>query len=113
MDDPNITMEEYIRLEEEKALSRGETFNWQTATYSKMEYCKDEDDCFSNFESEFPAIVLDDTITSREVISWEPTSMSSQNTPTAIIRDRLWILRIRRVWTYSSLTQYFNFPREL
>ncbi|GJT54988.1 hypothetical protein Tco_0990042 [Tanacetum coccineum] len=85
MDDPNITMEEYIRLEEEKALSRGETFNWQTATYSKMEYCKDEDDCFSNFESEFPAIVLDDTITSREVISWEPT-----------IKDRLKVERDRQ-----------------
>ncbi|GJW18804.1 hypothetical protein Tco_0026240 [Tanacetum coccineum] len=26
-------MAEYIRLQEEKALSRGETFNWQTATY--------------------------------------------------------------------------------
>ncbi|GJZ39684.1 hypothetical protein Tco_0586247 [Tanacetum coccineum] len=71
MDDPNITMEEYIRLEEEKALSRGETFNWQTATYGKMEYCEDEDDCFTNFESEFPAIVLDDT--PREALSWEPT----------------------------------------
>ncbi|GJS35274.1 ribonuclease H-like domain-containing protein [Tanacetum coccineum] len=34
MDNPNITMEEYIRLQEEKALSRGETFNWQTATYA-------------------------------------------------------------------------------
>ncbi|GJX08543.1 hypothetical protein Tco_0196475 [Tanacetum coccineum] len=36
-----------------------------------MEYCEDEDDCFTNFESEFPAIVLDDT--SREALSWEPT----------------------------------------
>ncbi|GKB19218.1 hypothetical protein Tco_0853141 [Tanacetum coccineum] len=71
MDDPNITMEEYIRLEEEKALSRGENFNWQTATYGKMEYCEDEDDCFTNFEYEFPAIVLDDT--PREALSWEPT----------------------------------------
>ncbi|GJU66918.1 hypothetical protein Tco_1253177 [Tanacetum coccineum] len=52
-------MAEYIRLQEEKALSRGETFNWQTATYGKMEYCEDEDDCFTNFESEFPAIVLE------------------------------------------------------
>ncbi|GKD97299.1 hypothetical protein Tco_1381196 [Tanacetum coccineum] len=73
MDNPNITMEEYIRLQEEKALSRGETFNWQTATYGKMEYCEDEDDCFTNFESEFPAIVLDNTITPREALSWEPT----------------------------------------
>ncbi|GJY79242.1 hypothetical protein Tco_0485043, partial [Tanacetum coccineum] len=59
------------RLEEEKALSRGETFNWQTATYGKMEYCEDEDDYVTNFEFEFPAIVLDDT--PREALSWEPT----------------------------------------
>ncbi|GJU59601.1 hypothetical protein Tco_1237367 [Tanacetum coccineum] len=58
---------EDIVLEEEKALNHGETFNWQTATYGKMEYCKDEDDCFTNFESEFPAIVLDDT--HREALS--------------------------------------------
>ncbi|GJU98104.1 hypothetical protein Tco_1327375 [Tanacetum coccineum] len=63
--------QEYIRLQKEKALSRGETFNWQTATYGKMEYSEDEDDCFTNFESEFSAIVLDDT--SREALSWEPT----------------------------------------
>ncbi|GJX94134.1 hypothetical protein Tco_0348720 [Tanacetum coccineum] len=61
MDNPNITMEEYIRLHEEKALSRGETFNWQTATYGKMEYCEDEDDCFTNFETKFLTIVLDNT----------------------------------------------------
>ncbi|GKD00063.1 hypothetical protein Tco_1170337, partial [Tanacetum coccineum] len=36
-----------------------------------MEYCEDEDDCFTNFESEFSTIVLDDT--SRETLSWEPT----------------------------------------
>ncbi|GJS08473.1 hypothetical protein Tco_0365269 [Tanacetum coccineum] len=34
MDNLNITMEEYIRLQKEKALSRGETFNWQTSTYA-------------------------------------------------------------------------------
>ncbi|GKF43356.1 hypothetical protein Tco_0129908 [Tanacetum coccineum] len=33
MDDPNITMEEYIRLEEEKACRRGKVYNWKTATY--------------------------------------------------------------------------------
>ncbi|GJX07498.1 hypothetical protein Tco_0195430 [Tanacetum coccineum] len=73
MDNPNITMEEYIRLQEEKALSRGETFNWQTATYGKMEYCEDEDDCFTNFETKFPAIVLDNTLTSDAAISCGPT----------------------------------------
>ncbi|GJU00545.1 hypothetical protein Tco_1110883 [Tanacetum coccineum] len=73
MDNPNITIEEYIRLQEEKALSRGETFNWKTATYGKMEYCEDEDDCFTNFETKFPAIVLDNTLTSDATISCGPT----------------------------------------
>nr|GEX40834.1 hypothetical protein [Tanacetum cinerariifolium] len=61
MDNPNITMEEYIRLQEEKALSRDETFKWQTATYRKSEYCNDEDESFTNFEAKFPAIVLGNT----------------------------------------------------
>ncbi|GJZ44882.1 hypothetical protein Tco_0592478 [Tanacetum coccineum] len=30
MDDPDITMEEYIRLEEEKARKRGKVYNWET-----------------------------------------------------------------------------------
>ncbi|GJT52307.1 retrovirus-related pol polyprotein from transposon TNT 1-94 [Tanacetum coccineum] len=30
MDDPNITMEEYISLEEEKARRRGKVYNWET-----------------------------------------------------------------------------------
>ncbi|GJU34190.1 hypothetical protein Tco_1182544 [Tanacetum coccineum] len=34
MDDPNITIEEYIRLQEEKAQGRGKTFDWKTATYA-------------------------------------------------------------------------------
>nr|GEX23221.1 putative retrotransposon Orf1 [Tanacetum cinerariifolium] len=33
MDDPNITMEEYIRLEEENARKHGKVFNWETAKY--------------------------------------------------------------------------------
>nr|GFD16742.1 hypothetical protein [Tanacetum cinerariifolium] len=66
-------MEEYIRPQEEKALSQGETFNWKTATYGKIEYYKDEDDCFTNFETKFPAIVLDNTLTSDATISCGPT----------------------------------------
>ncbi|GKF31542.1 hypothetical protein Tco_0101340, partial [Tanacetum coccineum] len=72
MDDPNVTMEEYIRLQEEKALSRDETFNWQTATYGKMEYYEDEDDCFINFETKFTAIVFDNTLTSDAALSCGP-----------------------------------------
>ncbi|GJU39961.1 hypothetical protein Tco_1192918 [Tanacetum coccineum] len=70
MDDPNITMEEYIRLEEEKARRHGQTFNWQTATFGKVENYEDEDDCSIDFETEFPAIVLDNTLTA---IPSEPT----------------------------------------
>nr|GEZ88812.1 hypothetical protein [Tanacetum cinerariifolium] len=33
MDDPNITMEEYTRLEEEKARRRGKVYNRETATF--------------------------------------------------------------------------------
>ncbi|GJV37869.1 hypothetical protein Tco_1410346 [Tanacetum coccineum] len=71
MDDPNITMEEYIRLKEEKARRHGQTFNWQTATYGKMKYCINEDDSFTNLETEYPAIVFDDT--SDAALSCEPT----------------------------------------
>nr|GEW12176.1 hypothetical protein [Tanacetum cinerariifolium] len=73
MDDPNITMEEYIRLEEEKAQRHGQTFNWQTATYGNEKYCEDDDDCFTNFKAEFLAIVFDDTLTSDAALSCEHT----------------------------------------
>ncbi|GJY34730.1 hypothetical protein Tco_0419199 [Tanacetum coccineum] len=36
MDDPNITLEEYIRLEKEKARKRGKVFNWEIAKYGKI-----------------------------------------------------------------------------
>ncbi|GKA56160.1 hypothetical protein Tco_0755232 [Tanacetum coccineum] len=49
MDDPNITMEEYIRLEEEKARKRGKVFN---------------------------SIAFDDRLTSGETLSCEPTVSS-------------------------------------
>ncbi|GJW06086.1 hypothetical protein Tco_0637495 [Tanacetum coccineum] len=52
MDDPNITMEEYIRLEEEKAHRRGKVYNWDTATY---------------------AIVFNDVLTYEVTLFCEPT----------------------------------------
>nr|GEV18347.1 hypothetical protein [Tanacetum cinerariifolium] len=72
MDNPNITIEEYIRLQEVKALSQGEMFNWQTVMYSKMEYCEYKDDCFTNFETKFLAIVLDNLLTSDAALSCGP-----------------------------------------
>ncbi|GJS43111.1 hypothetical protein Tco_0568154 [Tanacetum coccineum] len=71
MDDPNITMEEYIRLQEEKALSHGLTFYWQIATYGKMEYCENKDDSFTNLETKYPSIVFEET--SNTTLSYEPT----------------------------------------
>ncbi|GKE67637.1 hypothetical protein Tco_1521798 [Tanacetum coccineum] len=73
MDDPNITMEEYIRLEEVKAQRHGRTFNWQTVRFGKVKYYEDEDDFFTDFEIEFPAIVFDNTLTSDTALPCEPT----------------------------------------
>ncbi|GJS08585.1 hypothetical protein Tco_0365381 [Tanacetum coccineum] len=50
MDDPNITMEEYIILEEEKACRRSQVYNWETATY-----------------------VINDALTSEVALSCKPT----------------------------------------
>ncbi|GJZ54301.1 hypothetical protein Tco_0609186 [Tanacetum coccineum] len=65
MDDPNITIEEYIRLEEEISLEEhGLTFLiCKMPTFGKLENYEDEDDCFIDFETEFPAIVFDNTLT--------------------------------------------------
>ncbi|GJW71276.1 hypothetical protein Tco_0128193 [Tanacetum coccineum] len=71
MDDPNITIEEYIRLEEDKARRQGRTFDWQTAMYGKAEYYENEDDTLTNLETEYPAIVFDDI--SDVAFSREPT----------------------------------------
>ncbi|GJY33840.1 hypothetical protein Tco_0418309 [Tanacetum coccineum] len=57
MDDPNINMEEYIRLEEEKAHRRGKVYNLETATYGKIWDNEDVHD-LGSVETEFPAIVL-------------------------------------------------------
>ncbi|GJY83423.1 hypothetical protein Tco_0496799 [Tanacetum coccineum] len=72
MDDPNITMEEYIRLEEEKARRRGKVSNWETAKYGKIWYDEDVHDLRS-VETEFPAIVFNDALTSEVMHSCEPT----------------------------------------
>ncbi|GJR48893.1 hypothetical protein Tco_1316996 [Tanacetum coccineum] len=72
MEDPNITMEQYIRLEEEKARNRGKVFNWETAKYGKIWYDEDVHDLRS-IENEFPAIVFNDNLKSGETLSCEPT----------------------------------------
>ncbi|GKF01575.1 hypothetical protein Tco_0028498, partial [Tanacetum coccineum] len=75
MDDPNITMEEYIRLEEEKARRCGKVYNWETATYSKIWDNEDVHD-LGSVETKFPAIVFNDMLTSEATLSCEPTVSS-------------------------------------
>ncbi|GJX75185.1 hypothetical protein Tco_0313780 [Tanacetum coccineum] len=77
MDDPNITMEEYIRLEEEKACRRGKVYNWETATYGKIWDNEDVHD-LGSVETEFPTIVFNDTLTP-EALLCEPTVSSLNN----------------------------------
>ncbi|GKF03831.1 hypothetical protein Tco_0034499 [Tanacetum coccineum] len=67
MDDPNITMEEYIRLEEEKAQKRRRVFNWETAKYGKIWNDEDIHDLRS-VETEFPAIAFNDEVSSKHYL---------------------------------------------
>ncbi|GKD75731.1 hypothetical protein Tco_1334013 [Tanacetum coccineum] len=78
MDNPNITMEEYIRLEEEKARKCRKVFNWETAMYSKIWYDEDVHDLRS-VETEFLAIVFNDKLSSEKTLSCEPTVSSLNN----------------------------------
>ncbi|GJX26174.1 hypothetical protein Tco_0232470 [Tanacetum coccineum] len=78
MDNPNITMEEYIKLEEEKAHRRGKVYNWETATYGKI-WDNDDVHDLGSVETEFPAIVFNDTLTSKAALSCEPTVSSLNN----------------------------------
>ncbi|GJY21194.1 hypothetical protein Tco_0393760 [Tanacetum coccineum] len=71
MDDPAITMEEYMHLEEERARRRGQNFDRKSATYGKVKYFKDID-YFKDFKAEFPAIVFNDTLISELEIHQNP-----------------------------------------
>ncbi|GJU17497.1 hypothetical protein Tco_1145463 [Tanacetum coccineum] len=75
MNNPNITMEEYIKLKEEKARRHGRVYNWETATYGKIWYDDDDVHDLIYMETEFPAIVFDDTFMSQVALSCEPTSL--------------------------------------
>ncbi|GJY74477.1 hypothetical protein Tco_0478908 [Tanacetum coccineum] len=75
MDNPNITMEEYIRLEKKKARRHGKVFNWETAKYGRIWYDEDVHD-LKSVETEFPVIVFNDTLTSEATLSCEPTVSS-------------------------------------
>nr|GEW12039.1 hypothetical protein [Tanacetum cinerariifolium] len=75
VDDPNITIEVYIRLEEEKTHRCVKVYNWKTATHGKIWYNEDIQD-LRFVKTEFPAIVFNDTLTSEIALSCEPTVSS-------------------------------------
>ncbi|GKF11489.1 hypothetical protein Tco_0049415 [Tanacetum coccineum] len=77
MDDPNITMEEYNRLEEEKARRRGKVYNWETAKYGKIWNNEDVHN-LGSVETKFPAIVFNDTLTP-EALLCKPIVSSLNN----------------------------------
>ncbi|GJT45948.1 hypothetical protein Tco_0954663 [Tanacetum coccineum] len=70
MDNPDITMKEYIQLKGEKSRRRGQEFNWETTTYGKIRYFEDID-YFKYFDNEFLAIICIDALTSEPKISSE------------------------------------------
>nr|GEU49059.1 retrovirus-related Pol polyprotein from transposon TNT 1-94 [Tanacetum cinerariifolium] len=75
MDNPYMTMKEYVRYETEKALRNNQVYNWKTATYGKINYIGDIS-YLKFFETKFPPIVYGDPL--RLDFSSEPT-LSSQH----------------------------------
>ncbi|GJY07506.1 hypothetical protein Tco_0374560 [Tanacetum coccineum] len=71
MDNPDITMEEYVQYETEKALRNNQVYNWETAKYGKIWYIED-----NNYLRFFE--VYDDALKAELEFSSEPT-LSSQH----------------------------------
>ncbi|GKA47144.1 hypothetical protein Tco_0740027 [Tanacetum coccineum] len=71
MDDPDITMEEYVQLETNRDLRNSKVYNWETATYGKIWY-DEEVHYLILFETKFPAIVYNDALASTSDFSSKP-----------------------------------------
>nr|GEV39006.1 hypothetical protein [Tanacetum cinerariifolium] len=88
MEDTNITMKEYIRLEEEKAHTRVSVNDLETDSETDNEKvnmpsfplpepsvsCYDAD-FLKDYENEFPAILYNDALTSKSDFSTEPVEI--------------------------------------
>ncbi|GKC48244.1 hypothetical protein Tco_1065966 [Tanacetum coccineum] len=79
-DDPNITMEEYVRLKTERVLRNGKVYNWETATYELSseptvspqhvdEVNLDFEISFSEFDNEDYTFIYDNDSFSYKLIS--------------------------------------------
>ncbi|GJW57193.1 hypothetical protein Tco_0103924 [Tanacetum coccineum] len=82
MDDPNITMEEYIILEEEKARKHGKVFNWETAKYGKICSLNNEIDfrvLFDDSNDEDYTVIFDKNSFSYKIIYVNDLKTDSEN----------------------------------
>ncbi|GKA97673.1 hypothetical protein Tco_0825567 [Tanacetum coccineum] len=77
MDNPDITMKEYVQHETEKALRNNRVYNRETAKYGKINYIGDIN-YLRFFKTKFPAIIYDDALKLELDFSSEPT-LSSQH----------------------------------
>ncbi|GKB22900.1 reverse transcriptase domain-containing protein [Tanacetum coccineum] len=78
MEDQDMTMEEYVQYETEKALRNDKVYYWETATYDKIWY--DEDVHYLRlFETEFPTIRYNDALHLNQFLSslMKPTVISA------------------------------------
>ncbi|GJZ72939.1 hypothetical protein Tco_0637085 [Tanacetum coccineum] len=75
---PKYRCEEIPTIELNFQHRRGKVYNWETATYGKIWDNKDVYD-LGSVETEFPAIVFNDTLTSETTLSCEPTVSSLNN----------------------------------
>ncbi|GJZ05374.1 hypothetical protein Tco_0538649 [Tanacetum coccineum] len=115
MDDPNITMEEYIRLKEENARKHGKEFNWETAKYGRIWYDEDVHDLRS-IKNEFPAIAFNDSLKSGRTLSREPTSSKKQDCTTLSTTEAEYVSLsaccAQVLWMRTQLTDYgFHFNK--
>ena len=77
MDDPNITVGEYIQLMEDKARRHGETFDWQATSYVSMDDDYFDDPNSWELEGGFPGIVLDYVPTSSQDLRTDEEDLDS------------------------------------
>ncbi|GKC40827.1 hypothetical protein Tco_1053211, partial [Tanacetum coccineum] len=61
-----------------KVRKRGKVYNWETAAYGKIWDNEDVHD-LGSVETEFPAIVFNDTLTFEAPLSYEPAVSSLNN----------------------------------
>ncbi|GJT79160.1 hypothetical protein Tco_1053502 [Tanacetum coccineum] len=85
MDDPNITIEEYIKLEEGKARKHGKVFNWETAKYGKIWLSLLNDDeidfriSFDDSDDEDYTVIYDKNSFSYKIISVDDLETNLKN----------------------------------